>query len=185
MRTTLLILILIVALPTSAQQNCGNGLPCGPIPWSLPQFPDLRSPTPFIWQQANQVALTSTPVPTATSIGSSFLTPTPFSTFEDFSDNVATLQAQFEATDIPITNELGTPIALDETIAENGSIFFSYARGFTANSFGVFAPLIDFIIFAFLLTLVYAVLQFTLPVLTAIFGAFRRLIQFLLDFIPG
>ena len=181
----LCLIVLFVALPIQAQSNCGNGLPCGPIPWTLPQFPDLRSPTPFIWEQANEVALTSTPVPSATSIGSSFITPTPFATFEDFSNNVATLQAVFEATEIPITNELGTPIALDATIAENGSIFFSYARGFTANSFGVFAPLIDFIIFAFLLTLFYAVLQFALPVLTALFGAFRKLIQFLLDFIPG
>jgi hypothetical protein len=186
MRIILVILVLIIiAIPTAAQ-TCGTYLPCGNVPWGLPQFPGLRSPTPVVLSDAGNplVVATSTPGSTATS-PTTFITPTPFLDASAFTDNVATLEAMFDATDIPVLNAEGTPVSLENTIATDGELFFAYAKGITANSFGVFAPLVNFIVFTFLFSIFFAVVRMALPVLAVIFGAIRKIIQFLLDFIPG
>jgi hypothetical protein len=185
MRTFLIVLISLWAMPTFAQ-TCGNLLPCGNVPWGLPSYPVLRSPTPVVLNNAAIVVMTNTPVPASTATPfSSFITPTPFMDTGQFGDNIATIQALFDATDIPVLNAEGTPAGLDDTIAVEGSLFFSYAKGFTANSFGVFAPMVNFIIFSFLFAIVFAITRLALPVAAALVGAIRKIIQFILDAIPG
>jgi hypothetical protein len=181
MRTILILLVLMLAIPSVAQTNCGNGLPCGPVPWTLPSFPNLQSPTPANYTNSqNVVFVTATPGPTSTQ----YITPTQFFDTSAIQDNVSTIEALFNATNVPITNGLGTPIAIDATIATNGTTFFSYARGFSANSFGVFAPLVDFILFAFLLSLAFALTRIALPLLAVLLGIIRKVVQLILDFIP-
>jgi hypothetical protein len=46
-----------ITVSTPVNVNCGYGLPCGPVPWDLPNFPALVSPSPFPTQQA-----TATPI---------------------------------------------------------------------------------------------------------------------------
>lgn len=49
MKRRLLILLgsLLVALPASAQSDCGPNVRCGQVPWQLPLMPVLVSPTPL------------------------------------------------------------------------------------------------------------------------------------------
>jgi hypothetical protein len=71
MRKIALILVSLLCLiaPTSAQQSsCGNGLPCGPIPWVIPPLPNLASPSPMptiavTTSSINPGAPTATPAP--------------------------------------------------------------------------------------------------------------------------
>jgi len=185
MRFLALCTLLLLVFPVQAQTNCG-GLPCGSIPWAIPQFPDLRSPTPLDSVQSNLPEVpTSTPTSTATTAPTAYATVTPFMDTANIQDNVATLQAIFDATPIAILDAQGTPVSIDQTIASNGALFFSYARGFTSNSFGVFSPIIDFILFVLLLTLTFTLIRISLPVLAAIIGAIRKIIVFILEFVPG
>lgn len=67
---------LLIISPVQAQvADCGNGLPCGPIPWRMPVLPDLSSPTPMPTLEIPESNInpgepTSTPAPinTATPI---------------------------------------------------------------------------------------------------------------------
>src|SRR4030042_4743469 len=79
-------LVILAALPSgliNGQEDCGNGLPCGPIPWSLPAWPQMESPTP-IGPQYDYLTVTYTATPTSTytptATPTSTYTPTPTAT---------------------------------------------------------------------------------------------------------
>lgn len=179
-----LVLLICAALPAAAQSDCGNGLPCGSLPWSIPQFGSLRSPTPLSDGFANPVpTATATPTPTTT----------PYQTATPFIDTVSTIQAQvetiqaiYEATEEVIVNPEGTPVNLDSfDVATQSETFFSYLKGFSGQSFGIFSPLVDFVIFVLIMSLVVLLSRFILPVLGMLVGIVRRAVQLILDFIPG
>lgn len=46
------------------KQDCNHGLPCGPVPWTIPQLPQLQSPTPLATISADNSASVVTPTPT-------------------------------------------------------------------------------------------------------------------------
>lgn len=76
--------VFLICSVTFAQENCGNGLPCGPLPWDLPVFPVLQSPTPASGEvdqdpnntPTNTLTATSTYTPTATRTATPTRTPT-------------------------------------------------------------------------------------------------------------
>lgn len=179
------LLILILAVPAVAQSNCGNGLPCGSLPWDLPQFAPLRSPTPLSSGLAN-------PAPTATpnenpSVPS---TATPIFDPAQLQGQFSTIQAIIEATP-EVTLEAfmpdGTPIS-EETIIDNMNTnavsVFSYIKGFSSQTFGVFAPILDFLMFVILFLMGNVVTQMLLVLAVDIIGLLKRIITFILDFIP-
>lgn len=82
-RFVLLVGLFLLSSVTLAQGDCGNGLPCGPLPWDLPVFPNLQSPTPITGEvdadpnQTPSATFTATATPTATSTPTATFTRTP------------------------------------------------------------------------------------------------------------
>jgi hypothetical protein len=172
----ILILILVTAGIANAQ-SC-NGLPCGNLPWTIPQYPTLNSPTPI-----PSVAATATPTPVLTATS----TPIPasptanLSGIGDGSDNVLSL---LTATAIGVDIN-GTPYTTDFTgLAQDSELFISYAKAVSAADFGVLTPMIQFTVFAMVFTLVVKLSELAIPLAALAFGALRKIAQTILDFIP-
>lgn len=185
------LLMLLLAAPVFAQGDCGNGLPCGPIPWRLPVFDELMSPTPITYviaptpgEGTPTEAPTETPAPTETFTPS----PTPTRFFGDDPDDVlATLSSIVEGTAIPVLDAEGQPVDVADVIgfqSEMG-VFFGYAKGLSEGAFGPFSPLIGLLMAGLLIALILRAISLIVPALAAIFGAIRKVVQLILDFIPG
>lgn len=180
-----LTLSLSVGVAAAQQRECGNGLPCGSIPWPLANPPALTSPTPMPTVGVTAVLPTSTPGgPTATPIP-------PTAGFDidtsGISDQFATLQAMAEATDEPVLVD-GTPVSTNEQLTEivdDSTTFFSYVRGIAEVDLGVgFSPIWGFIFLSFVVVLSVTIFTYILPVLSALFGLIRKIIGIVLDFLP-
>lgn len=182
-----LLVLLCGAITVQAQSDCGNGLPCGPIPWPLPRLPDLQSPTPMPTVVITQAAADP---PDGTPTATPSTTPTYLPGTLDtggIDDNMATLQAIMEQTPEAIYNFEGTPVDTNEVfteLGENAGTFFGYARGLADVTFGAWTPLISFSILAFLTVIAVKIMTFLLPVITVVFGLVRKIIQLVLDFLP-
>lgn len=176
----LLVLIVLPALPLLAQQNCGNGLPCGAIPWTLPNFPVMNSPTPMPTVNASNF------IPTEPS----GFVPTPTPTFDTGSvtNNLATLGAVMSATPMVVLDANGTPFNQEDTFAElggNAGTFFGLARAIISpDTWGVLWPLMAFAVVCLSVTLSIKLLTYMLPIFAALFGFIRKMIHVILDFIP-
>lgn len=181
MRKFLILLIaFVVVSPVIAQSNCGTYLPCGPVPWGLPSWPVLQSPTPATDSIANAPpGATPTPVP-----------PDDIDLdTDDISDAMATMDAILNATPVPlgIDNLQGTPTNADDAIIEMvvfSETFFGYAKGLTTSTFGPISPLIAFSIFALLVVLSVTIIGFMFPVIMATLGIIRKIIDLILAFLP-
>lgn len=174
---------------TIVPRECGTGIPCGPIPWLLPVLPTLASPTPFptVVIQASPNP-TDTPGPTPTPS----ITPIPSPTFAptedgfsvgDIEDAVSTLSAIMEQTSEPISGvdmETGSV-----TIGDGITTVFGYIRGISDLDLGVLDPLIAALIFGLGFILLLKSFSFTLPLIGMVFGFLRKVVQLVLDFIPG
>jgi hypothetical protein len=188
----LLFALLMVALPVAAQDDdCGNGLPCGPLPWRVPSLPDLSSPTPF---PTELFRATETPAPETTDTPAPpTSTPMPTATIEppDTSgiDNaVSELELMLESTSEVFYDADGNEFdgtAQDAQFGEDAGRFFGLLRGLTNIHLGKLTPLIGFFFFGLVWTISMKATTIVLPILAAIFGFIRRLVQFVLDFIPG
>lgn len=179
MRKIILItLMLFVGFPVAAQNNCGYGLPCGPVPFTLPQFPDLRSPTPV-----TDAVISNNPGATPTSIPN----PTIEVDTSGIEDSIATLQAVMDATSVPIANLEGTPVSPQENVTELIGVsetFFGYVKGLAGGVFGPITPLIMFSITALLIVISVTSIRYLFPVVMATLGILRKLISLLFDFLP-
>jgi hypothetical protein len=190
-----LLLVAVVAVPVAAQDDCGFGLPCGAIPWEMPDFPELISPTPWIATQVDYYFATPTPsdTPTPSSTPTETLTPTPVFTSTPFwnvapvDDSLATLEAVLNVTQTPVYNASGTPVSVSDfsELESNSAVFWGYAKGLTSTSFGAITPLISFGVLTFLTVLAVKISAFALPLVMALIGVVRKIIQLILDFIPG
>jgi hypothetical protein len=182
------VIIVLMSTATSAQDNCGDGLPCGRIPWSLIVLPPLASPTP-----APTLNVQWTPIPSGPTSTPSVITntPAPIPTFpngQEINDQVATLQSVWDATAIPVYDASGTPINLDTSYDElggNAGTFFGYARGLSGISLGRLTPLITFFFLTFVIIITLKMTTFLFPFIATVFGLIRKIIQLILDFIPG
>lgn len=188
----LLLVLLAAPLVASAQpRDCGNGLPCGAIPWTRFILPRLPSPTPMPTLNVAAVISTPTPGPTVTP-GGPTITPTPGLPTVDTSqiqESIETLQAINNATPFAVVNAAGTPVSPQEQFAqvgEDAGIFFGYARSIISPvTFGPIWPLVAFSFTALAVVLIVTATTFLLPGAVAIFGLIRKLISTIMDFIPG
>lgn len=189
MKRLILLFILLAAPPSLsfAQDDCGNGLPCGPVPWELPELPPLVSPTPIPTSEFSGDADpgdTPTPTPTFTPT----VTPTGFVDPDDINDAVGTVSAIAAGTPIEWLDGEGQPIDAFEEIddlALTAGTFFDYVATVSeANIFGPFTPMIAFILLALVITMIIKSLTFIVPVLAAVFGFIRKIVTLVLDFLP-
>lgn len=175
MRFFTILLLLVLAMPISAQTatptpssgtNCGNGLPCGPVPWRLPELPALESPTPLDLssdQSANPGA-TNTPTP-------DFLSD--LTQVVEFADEVSLTGTPF---DFEITEE-----AEYENLITNASTFFSYVKGLSLADLGIITPILTGFFVLTTLTILLKITLFLLPIVGVIAGLIRKIIEL----IPG
>lgn len=169
-----LLIVLAIATPAQAQQ-CQAGLSCEQVPWRLPGFPILLTPTPF--PTANATALpTATPTP---SESGSVMTPTPDANVEDVSDIVATLQVFANSTPGGPTS----PVAAFDVYSSSAGLF-GFILGLSNVNFGVFTPLISFVIFAFFTWFVIRFTTLILPIVAGIVGLIRKAVSLILEFLP-
>lgn len=153
------------------------------VPWQIAPPPTLASPTPMptinIVMTAT-VAPTATPEPTATPV-----TPIPTSGINatDIVQQLGTLQAMQSQTPAAFAT-LGTQPA-PVVLAANAGLFFGYAQGFTQNNFGKATALVNFFFFAIVFLMMLSLYLAMVPLVSAVIGFFRKVISFVLDFIPG
>ena len=202
MRKLILCLVMLLAIPSglvAAQSDCGNGLPCGPIPWRLPHWPAMQSPTP-IGTQADFLTVTYTPTPTPTNTPTptptNTPTPTPTATFTPqdtatpfltdvpIQDNVATAQAAAEVTEEVVYNPEGTPIAKEDATALIDPMIFSYIKGLSSDIFGPFEPVVMVLIIGFGLNMLLLVIKLVLFVGSVALGYVRKAVEFIMEIIP-
>lgn len=200
MRYVFIALIIFMAMPAMAQTNtptpvntprpnspygpdCGNGLPCGPVPWPLPNLVSLPSPTRFPTIVVSATP-TITPLPGVTagptSIPPGTLIASATFQLEGVDDQLATLEG--------IMN--GTPIGIDgfdfdpEELGSDAGEFFGTLKGVSELHLGPFTPLLVFFFFAFLFVMGIQASGIILPLVMSLFGFVRRIISTILDFLP-
>lgn len=167
--TALLLLLLALPLGAAQAQDCGAGLPCGPLPWRLPSLPNLQSPTPF---PATVATATVTPGPTPT--GTLSPTPSPTSDFslDEIADQLATLQSIAAQTqEAPGTDEPND--FTDENIGGVIPIFFRMTHWMSSFRFGIFTPLAQVGVFIVFSTVSFGLLVLFLPILAPLIGVIR------------
>lgn len=178
-RRALLVLTILLLGATVVQAQCVNNKPCGPVPWTLPQLPTLVTPTPF---PTVLVTSASGNVPTPT--GTLTATPTPTGTLGldtgAISEQMGTLQSVMEATPEVILNR-----AQGFDLAGNALMIFNYVLGLQTIHFGIFTPLIQFIFFGLFFVIAVKFSGYLLPIIATLVGLLRKLVQLVLDFIPG
>jgi hypothetical protein len=182
------IFLLLFTREVLAQKDCGDGLPCGKLPWDLPSLPIMVSPTRMPTFVAT-AAPTSTPQPSATSGPS----PTPQATgtvlndFAGLGDQLSTLTSQINATDVPIEIN-GTPVDSGEqlaTMSSGANTFFGYVRGFSELSLGGLTPFFTFAITSLVIIIAIKSLGFILPILAVVFGIILKVVQLAVQVIRG
>lgn len=174
-----LILLLTITSVATAQKDCGNGLPCGPLPWTLPSLPILSSPTPMPTIVLTAVS-TAAPAPTS---GAPSSTPAPTGTiqadFSDLADQLGTLQAAVNATSAPVEVN-GTPVDTESQLEEFGGqagTFFGYVRGFSEVNLGGLTPFVSILLGALVLFLSIKSLGFILPIAAVFFRLILRIVE--------
>ncbi len=190
MRIRLMILgfIFLMGLKsTSALQDCGAGLPCGPLPWALPALPELSSPTPFPTVVVTSAG-TSTPTPGPTSTGTitatPTITPTPSATnlapVNQINDSFATLQGVMDATQETVFDR-----STGFDLPGNASNLFGYLLGLQTVHFGIFTPLIQFIFFGFFLVVGIKLLFILAPVFVTLINFVLKVVGLIKDVIQS
>jgi hypothetical protein len=126
---------------------------------------------------------TLTPYPTFTQLP----TWTPFVDTSQIGNAVGTLNALVGSTNIPVYDLTGTPVALTDLdgIASNTSTAFGYVRGLADVNFGPLTPLVVFGFTALFLFILVNIAGIVMPIAIAVFGVIRKIIELILDFIPG
>ena len=150
---------------------CGNGLPCGQIPWSLPALEILASPTPY-----------TTPAASANPEATAEVTIEPTAPVAEATDFVGALDSAQDFLTPIATPNLGVDASVEyQNVIADSATFFSYVRAIELADFGVLNPLIAAFFTLAVLTLLLNLALFLLPVLSMIVGVLRKLVQL----IPG
>jgi len=175
----LMILFLLFILSTPIYADCQQGLPCGPVPWNVPSFGQLASPTPYPTVIVN---LTSTPTQTATPGPGTASAPTatPQLDTSGINNQVGTLQSIIQQTPVATF----APSFGAQNLSTNSQTFFGYVLGLGNVHFGPLTPLLTFFLFSFLYVLGVKLALILLPLLAALFGFFRNIVSLILEFLP-
>lgn len=179
MRRFFLIGLLLFILSAPVYADCQNGQPCGPVPWRLPFYPPLPSPTAF---PTVIVTITSTPTQTATPGPGTASAPTatPQLDTSGINNQVATLQGIIQQTPVATFS----PAFGGDDLSANSQTFFGYVLGLQDVHFGILTPLLTFLVFSLGYTLAVKLVLMLLPVLSALFGLISRIISLILEFLP-
>lgn len=107
--------------------------------------------------------------------------PTPTAPFDVSSINnlAATLEAVGQATPMAVMQAQGFDLYT------NSAQVIGVFRGLSAVNFGIFTPLIGFLFFAFTTWALLQFGQYLLPLVALLIGVVRKVVQTILDFIPG
>lgn len=173
-------LMLLMAQTSLAQNgNCGNGLPCGSIPWDLPDFPKMESPTPIpdIYNDPS-----APPQATATATMSS----TEIADLDTAYNSLATIESIMQSTPVLIEIE-GTPTNADDYILQtisDSETMFSYIKGLSSVSFGKMQPLIEFTLIAFPVVFLTMFSKYFIIIGAVVLGFIRKILTLLFDFLP-
>lgn len=173
--TCLIFLATSVAL---AQKDCGDGLPCGKLYWDLPVLPSLASPTP-IPTVAITLIPTLTPVPTGAPTATVAPTGTVMADFSEVADQLSTLSAVINATEVPIIIS-GTPVTGEEQYGQlttDAGTFFGYLRGVQAANLGGFTPFLTLLILTFIIGIATKGAGVFLPVVAVIVRLILRIVE--------
>lgn len=175
---------MLIFSAAAAQNDCGDGLPCGKIPWDLPALPPLQSPTPLPTVGVTQVPPTPGPgTPTPTPLP----TNTPGLDTGGLNDQVATLGAIAQSTPFTVNDMNGTPVDTDAAFTEvgdNAGTFFGYARGISEASFGKMSPLFNFAFIALVIVVTLKILTYVLPFISVVFGIIRNVVALIRSLDP-
>lgn len=183
-----LLMLFAVLMPGSYQDDfCGNGLPCGPVPWPVPQLPIILSPTPIPTAVIQATAVpsdpTSTPQPTSTPIPT---IPDEQIDTDDLEDVIGDIEDIVNQTAVPdFGNVDGTEIGWESADSLSTSAFWGLVRGLLGINIGVFQPVfVAGIIAVFTITFVKST-TLILPVVAFAIGMIRKAVEFVVKFIPG
>lgn len=174
----LLLLVFSFCGLAAAQQDCGDGLPCGRLLWDLPPLPLLPSPT-LIPTVVITAVSSAAPAPTTVPASTPVPTGTISADFSDLADQLGTLQAVVNATSVPVVVS-GTPMDTNAQLTELGSdagTFFGYVRGFSQANLGGLTPFITFAIGSLVLVFGIKSLGFILPVAAVLFRLILRIVE--------
>lgn len=162
-----------------AQKDCGDGLPCGKLAWDLPVLPVLNSPTPM--PTINITAVQSaTPGPTGGPTSTPAPTGTIMADFSNVGDQLETLAAVVNATQVPVLNASGTPISGDEQYAQlttDAGTFFGYMRGVQEANLGGWTPFIALLFTTLVIAIATKGAGFLLPVVAVVFRLILRIVE--------
>lgn len=200
LRLAALAILILTALPVAAA-DCGNGLPCGPVPWNLPVLPTLISPTPmptfFFTATPSPTATptnftpspTNTPTntPTATFTPSPTPTNTPFFDQQELLDQIETLQAIIDATEISVLDPQGTPVNVEnqlELAADPLEELFGRTKGYLQTEWGPFQPVATAVVVAITVTFALIALTYTFPLVGFLLGMIRKIYTAVMDALP-
>lgn len=158
------------------RRDCGYGLPCGPVPWALPRYPEMATEAPPL-----DIALTPTPTlePTDTSGDVIFATGTPSigESIGGVSDTMATMQALIVAPTLD-------PAMLDE-LGINAGMVMGVVRGVSdTGMFGRFQPIVSLMTVVLVVVVVMGVVSFIATFASSIIGIGRKIYHAVMDFIP-
>jgi hypothetical protein len=178
MRVVLMgLLILLSASSGAAAQSCGNGLPCGPIPWRLPNLPDLKTPTP-----ASRVDEGYASIPLLTSPAEATALPGLEVGMEPVAGQV---EMYLTATQICILDVYGRCMEQDpQAYAPEPFLIFGYFRSLAGVNLGVFNPVLWFLLAAFSSVLAFTLASRVLPILVVLLGLVRKFVNLMLNFLP-
>lgn len=172
---------MLIFSTAAAQNDCGNGLPCGSIPWPQPNPPQLSSPTPIP---------TATPRPdTSGSVGPGTPTPTPIGAnlgSADVANQIATVSG-YNPTPVNVLSENGTSLIFADQLdflRHDTTQVIGYARGLTNLNFGKVTPLVMFMFAALALVVFVKGWTLLMPVFATLIGLFRKIVSFIMEFIP-
>lgn len=177
-RAALILIVVSLAAGVLYASDCGNGLPCGRLGWTLPSFPPLNSPTP-IPTIIITTAPTSTPAPTGAPTATVAPTGTVLTDFSNVADSLGTLSAVIAATDVPVMVS-GTPITGNEqnaTLVADAGTFFGYVRGVQEANFGGFTPFLGLLITTFIIGIATKGAGIILPIGAVILRIILRIVE--------
>lgn len=181
------IIIGLFVVNAAQAQQCEPHLPCGPLPWQIPALPNLTTATPIptvIFTTVPTAGGTITATPTTFPSATPAPSVTPFWNATEMAEQIGTLQSQVDATTVPVLDFGGEPVNTSEITAETSALW-NYIKGLTLYDFGVFSPLMTAFLLTFVFVISFKVLMIAFPALVYLFGFLRRIIDFILGFIPG
>lgn len=211
----ILLTAMLMLIPTAAAQCGGSEQPtCAPTATNTATFTRTPTLTSTDVPAAPTLGSTSQVLPTSTPLRHpnpevvemflpdfpSFPTMTPYPTFTpgtptpDFFTTMSPLMTAvnegFNTTLEPFKLPDGTAVNMEAQIAayqDQTETLFSYIKGLylTASSFGVIGGSIAFLILGMVYIILVKLFFFMLPVLGMLIGLVRKVITFILEFVPG